>query len=135
METRGGALTVVDAKRHSHLRRDALADLDRVDRSRMRLVHDLEGRRSRVEKHAPRAVGLADPHLALLQAERIAVERDCAIPVVDGQDEAELHTDPSCRTRISLRAGGTARPSGATTASHSPAGTVSRASPARCRAR
>src|SRR5439155_4090846 len=91
------SLAVVDFEGDTDGPGDPPADLDLVDHRRLRLVHELERRAPRVEEHDARAaVGL--PRLQLGQPEGVAVERERLLDVVDGQDESELHTEPSCRT-------------------------------------
>src|SRR6266446_3667533 len=129
--------TVGDLDRNAHGACDAAADLDLVDRSRLRLVHELERRAPCAEDRDSRVAGRL-PFLELGQAERVAIELERLLEVVDGQDEAELHTEPSCPTTTTLRAVAPARsaPSGATMASNaSPGGGSVCTSPARSRAR
>src|SRR5258708_6088506 len=135
-ETRreGGAVGALDCDAKGA--RDPASDLDAVDRCGLRLVHQLERGAATVEDRDPRVPGRL-PLLELGQAERVAVEPERLVEVVDGQDEAELHTRPSCPTSTTLRAETPVRssPSRATTASNASVGGSSSTAPARSRAR
>src|SRR4051794_19785128 len=126
---------VRDLERDANGAGDTATDLDLVDRGRLRLVHELEGRAAGVEDCDPCVPGRL-PLLELGQAERVAIEPERLVEVVDGQDEAELHTEPSCPTSTVLRAVTPVRsaPSCATTASKLSSGGSERTPPVRSRA-
>jgi hypothetical protein len=66
-------------------------DLDAIERLRLLWIEELEGRPAGVEDRPP-AVG-PDPRFDLRQAEGVAVERDRAVVVIDGQGNSELAND------------------------------------------
>src|SRR4051794_21511916 len=113
---------------------DPPPDLDRVDSGGLAFVDQLERRATGVEQRDAPTFGRV--HRQLLEPERVPVELDRCVEVVDGQDEAELHTDPSCLTSTTARASMPERSadSGATTASKAPPGGASKTCPARARA-
>src|SRR5262249_3885111 len=89
---------VVDRESQPHWIRDPPPHLGVVDQGRLARVDELEGGPAGVEEHDLSV--FAAPVLDLLQPERVAVERERLLVVIDREDHAELL---HCHGRSSTR--------------------------------